>query len=402
MWHVPNELHDISLRFMRHLMHLFVLTPPRNYLYLKLLYSTALFLYISVICSWRFFGDYSVVYDVRCDHLSHFLDFANFAALITGHALVSLDLLWRNCSDQIEQQLQRIRHELRLQFRHKVNLQRIESHCNFINRLILSRMLLLLATSVYNSMQETHSSVPLMCNFYSEIIFTLRCGEFTLHSTLVLAFYKELLEAGQQLVQQLNIKWQQMSQDERLLLQQLSRLQHMHQSLWQIQRDIECNFERSLTLVMLKYFVDASVLPYWVYLNIFQNKAYSLQLWCVSEEIGKLLEVIIPCWICTRCDYLQRKLRSQFHGVSTDRSNEDLNIALLRISSQLAQERCQFRIGGLITINHEMLGRFLFGVVSYIFICVQFRINFYTQEADDFNVKRLHNLTATSYLYIKI
>jgi len=78
---------------------------------------------------------------------------------------------------------------------------------------------------------------------------------------------------------------------------------------------------------------------------------------CFSEEVGKVLEICIPCWICTRCDLLQKKFRSLFHGVSNDRCNEELNTALLSISNQLGQERCHFRIGGLITVNHDMLGK---------------------------------------------
>lgn len=78
---------------------------------------------------------------------------------------------------------------------------------------------------------------------------------------------------------------------------------------------------------------------------------------CTTEESGKLLEICIPCWICTRCDHLQRKFRSLFHGISVDRRNEQLNTALLRISAQLGQETCQLRVGGLIKINNEMLGK---------------------------------------------
>ncbi|XP_060648293.1 putative gustatory receptor 98a [Drosophila nasuta] len=320
-------------------------------------------------------GANSVVYDVRHDHLSRFLDFANFVALIAGHILVALDLIWRNCSEHIEQQFQQIRHELRHQFGHKVNLQRLKNYCKLINRLIIIRIVLLLATSIYNCIVDKNPSVPLICNFYSEVIFTLRCGEFTLHSTMVLAFYKKLVEAGKELAQKLNIEWKKTSTDHELFIKQLSRLQHMHQSLWKIQRDIECNFERSLTVVMLKYFVDASVMPYWVYLNIFYNRDYiGLQLYGVAEELGKLLEICVPCWIYTRCDQLQLQFRSIFHGIFANRWHEKLNCGLLSISTQLGQERSLFSIGGFFMLNNKMLGKFIFAVVSYFIIFLQFRL----------------------------
>lgn len=78
---------------------------------------------------------------------------------------------------------------------------------------------------------------------------------------------------------------------------------------------------------------------------------------CLTEELGILLEISIPCWFWTRCEQLQRKFRAVFHVISVDRRNEQLNTALLRISAQLGQESCQFRVGGLVPINNNMLGK---------------------------------------------
>lgn len=70
-----------------------------------------------------------------------------------------------------------------------------------------------------------------------------------------------------------------------------------------------------------------------------------------------MLEICIPCWFCTQCDLLQRQFRSLLHDISINRHNVQLNNALLRISSQLGQERSQFCLGGFIAINNELLGK---------------------------------------------
>lgn len=92
---------------------------------------------------------------------------------------------------------------------------------------------------------------------------------------------------------------------------------------------------------------------------------------------------------------MQRQLRSTLHGVATDRHNAQLNTALYRISAQLGQESFRFSAGGLMVINNESLGKvsvstyqinfkaaslfpfllqFIFGMISYIIICIQFRL----------------------------
>lgn len=105
--------------------------------------------------------------------------------------------------------------------------------------------------------------------------------------------------------------------------------------------------------------------------------------------------IFVASLICTRCALLQRQLRSIFHGLATDRQNAQLNAALYRISGQLGQERFEFSAGGLMVINNETLGKvresiylnllrefmvftfllqFIFGMVTYIIICLQFRL----------------------------
>ncbi|XP_030563945.1 putative gustatory receptor 98a [Drosophila novamexicana] len=257
----------------------------------------------------------------------------------------------------------------------KVNLHRVRFNSNLILSFLFLRVSVIFGMTIYNNLASS-TSVLLIGNFYSEVVLILRCSEFTLHSAFVLAIYQELIDAATSVISELESIHFKIWSQRRVPLKRIATLQQLHLLLWKTQRDIERNFERSLVMVLLKYFIDISVLPYWAYLNRIYVDNFPMQMWCTTEESGKLLEICIPCWICTRCDHLQRKFRSLFHGISVDRRNEQLNTALLRISAQLGQETCQLRVGGLVKINNEMLGKFLFGVVSYIFICVQFRITY--------------------------
>ncbi|XP_060647182.1 putative gustatory receptor 98a [Drosophila nasuta] len=347
MWHVPGELHNVSLRFMRHLMHLLLLLPPQPELGWKILYNTVLFIYILSIFRWRFAFNYEVIFDAVNDDVSRVLDLINFVALIVGHSVMATELLWWNLSDQ--------------------------RYCNIIYKIIAIRFSILFSITIFNCI-STNTSLLLICHLYSELVFTLRCMEFSLHATLVLGFYKELNDVGNDIVMRLSNNL--LASELNLQVQRLAVLQQLHQLLWKTHRDIEKNFERSLIMVMMKCFVDSSVMPYWLYLNSTRTNALAMQLYTATEEFGKLLEICIPCWICTRCDLLQRKFHSLFHGVSRNRLRYEINSALLKVSTQLSQEKSQFNIGGYLTLNNKMMGKFLFGMISYFIICMQFRIMF--------------------------
>ncbi|KAL7731221.1 hypothetical protein ACLKA6_014408 [Drosophila palustris] len=358
MWHVSGELHNVSLRLMQRLMHFFLLQPPHPHLSWKMSYSIALFTYIMWICQWRFAFNYNVIYDFINDDVSRVLDLVNFVALIVGHSAVATEVLWSNHSDKIEQQLQKMCYALRIHCGHKL----------------------------------------LICHLYSEIVLTLRCFEFSLHSILVLAFYQELIDAGSEILKKLDNP-RQFGSGNDSTMKYLSTLQELHQLLWKTHRDIESNFERSLTVVIMKSFIDGTVMPYWIYLNSTRINTIAMQTYCTCEEFEKLLEICIPCWICTRCDRLQRKFRSLFHGVSTNRRSEKLNSALIRILTQLDQERSQFSMGGYFTINNKMLGKFLFGMTSYLIICIQFRIIYTAKsiEKDGINITLLCQNISLNY-----
>lgn len=266
MWHLPGELHNVSLRLLRRLMHFFLLLPPRPCVILKILYTLAVLAYILCIFEWRLAFNYNVIYDVVHDDVSRVLDLVNFVALIVGHCIVTQELLWRDHSDRLEQQLQHIRFVLRVQFGHHVDLRRIERYCNLIYRIIFLRVAVLLLITIYNCL-TTNTSHLLVCHMYSEMVLTLRCVEFSLYSVLVLALYRELHEAGLVIVSKLEMYSSEMDSEFQHQVGCIAILQQLHQVLWKTQRDIEGNFERSLIVVMMKSFVDTSVMPYWVYLN---------------------------------------------------------------------------------------------------------------------------------------
>ncbi|XP_060647184.1 putative gustatory receptor 98a [Drosophila nasuta] len=370
MWHVPIELHNVSLRLMRRLMHLLLLLPPQVWRHVNLFYMVALFAYLAFFFHWRISFNYQVVYDIQVDFFSRFIDVLNFLALITCHIAVAMELLWRNRSEQIEQQLERMRYMLRVQFGHQVNLQRIQSHCRCIYGSLLLRCIILLGMSIYNNL-VTDESLLLYYNFYSEIVLLIRFSEFSLYSVLIMAFYQELIEVSSELVEQLQSSGCELTNS----LERLSTLRQLHSILWNTIRSIERNFERSLIIVMLKLFVDIFVLPYWIFINVQSQRNAAIVQYCAVEELVKFLELSIPFMIWSRCELLQRKFRSILHSLSAHRVDGQLNACLWRLSAQLGQESCQFSAGGFLVINNEMLGKFIFGMASYIVICIQFRMS---------------------------
>lgn len=89
---------------------------------------------------------------------------------------------------------------------------------------------------------------------------------------------------------------------------------------------------------------------------------------CLTEQCGKLVEIIVPCQICDHCGLLYRQLRSMFHTLSSDRCNYQLNLAVIRMSSQLGQEQCFFSAGGLLLMNNVTLGKVRLSLGIYIYI----------------------------------
>ncbi|EDW14975.1 uncharacterized protein Dmoj_GI24562 [Drosophila mojavensis] len=372
MWHVPGELHAASLRCISRLKLWLLLLPPHPVLQLRLLYTVSLLSYLVFILHWRFSFNYGVVYN-RNDSFSRVVDLLNFVTLTAAHLAVAMELIWRDRSEQIEQQLERVRYVLRVQFGQKVNMLRVHRYCRSINSILLICCLMLLLMTIYNNL-VTNMSRLLVYAFYSEVILLLRLSEFSVFAVLILVFYMELTEVSRRLILELDKTRYEVSSLRRLSLERLYVLQHLLGLLWNTVRLIERNFALSLIVVLLKYFVDISVLPYWMFINNYNHVDISTTYYCATEESCKLLLTFLPSYICTRCEQMQRQLRSTLHGVATDRHNAQLNTALYRISAQLGQESFRFSAGGLMVINNESLGKFIFGMISYIIICIQFRL----------------------------
>lgn len=374
MWHIPSELHDASLRVVRRLMHCLLLLPPRPQVKLKILYMIVLLFYLVFIAHWRFSFNYTVIYDVKNDYVSRAIDLQKFVGLVICHAVITTELLWKNRSAEIELQLQRMRHSLRVQFGYCVNLERIRLYCNILIGSLIVRVLMFLAMTLYINF-VTDEFVLVFYDLYSEVILLTRFTEFTIYSVLILTFYKDLCDISETLIAELERTPSEMSSVRRVLMDRLSMLQHLHGLLWSTIRKIEENFKMSLISMMLKFITDTSVLPYWIYMNVtgtacwavilctyVENQKISIAKYifltvCLTELCGKLVEIIVPCLICTYSEQLQRQLRALFHTLSSDRYNSQLNLALLRISSQLGQEKCFFSAGGLFVINNVTLGK---------------------------------------------
>ncbi|XP_062123396.1 putative gustatory receptor 98a [Drosophila sulfurigaster albostrigata] len=253
------ELQDCSLRLMRHFMCCILLLPPRPQLHLKLFYSLSILTYLIIITHWRFGFEYEVNYDYMNDYFSRAVDLFNFVALISGHVTVALELIWRNRSVVIDQKFQELQNTLHEKLGHKVNVKRIQLHCNLVFSFLFLRVIVLTIMTLMN-FTTTSTYFLYVLNFYSEMVEILRCCEFILHGVLVLSIYQELNYASYQLVLELQTK-------NNLCVERIFVMQELHQLLWRTQREIEKNFELSIIVIMMKNFVDTSVIPYWMYVS---------------------------------------------------------------------------------------------------------------------------------------
>lgn len=277
MGYVSVKVHNSALRIIQLLMCLALIVPPRPYPQLRLLYTGAMLVYLGLIFRWRIAFNYTVDYDRLNDPLSYVLDLVNFMALVVSHMVVSFELIWQNRSNQIEKQFSHIQHVLCERTGHKLNTRSNRLKTNIVFILLLLRVLMLLGTTVYNN-SRANTSLLLISNFYSQIVLILRCNEFTLHSAFVLTIYQELHDAASSVILKLESSRYETWSLRRLPLKHIATLQQLHLLLWQIQRDIERNFERSLVMLMLKYFIDTSVLPYWAYVNKIHTNNVPMQI----------------------------------------------------------------------------------------------------------------------------
>lgn len=210
---------------------------------------------------------------------------------------------------------------------------------------------------------------------YSEVVLLMRFSEFTMYSSLILCFYRDLCKVSTTLIADLESTSPEMCSVRYILLDRLFALQHLHGLLWNSTRLIEQNFELSLISIMLKLLVNTSMLPYWIFINATTTKSWAIIQCvypednrfyiakcisladCVADQLCQLVEIIVQCLICTRCERIYRPLKALFHTLSSDRQNTQLNLAVMSISSRLQQERCLFSAGGMFCINNVTLGK---------------------------------------------
>ncbi|KAH8251954.1 hypothetical protein KR038_011928 [Drosophila bunnanda] len=369
MGQVSGELHAVSLLAMNRVMKCIVILPMGQHLVAKVLCVMVLLITVGLSSYFRFSFDYDFTYDFINDHFSRIVDLTNYVALMMSHVVIVNQLVWRNCRTEIDSQLERIHRVMNAQLGRRVNLDRVRSYCNAIYGSLFIRCLIFGLINVYNNRALTYYAL------YSEIVLHARFSEFTLYCAVILALYQELILASLSVLAELERSRFELWSVRRLSLEKLAKLQRIHGLIWRANRCLERNFQLCLIIMLMKFFVDTSALPYWLYLSKTIHTDVSIQYYCGIDECVKILEVVVPCWICTRCDAMQRRFRSMFYTLTKDRRNGQLNAALNRLCLQLGQERCQFSAGGLVEISTEMLGKFLFGMISYIVICIQFSLN---------------------------
>lgn len=214
--------------------------------------------YLGLITRWRYSFNYNVIYDYRNDNLSRVIDLINFDLLIVGHFIVALEMNWKNRSEKIDQQILHIQYVLCDQFHRKMNNHRMRIYSRVIYSFLMLRITVLFSITIYNYL-GTNTSLLLICNFYSELVVIVRCSDFSMHVALVLAIYHELMEACSEIILQLEVQLP-------LSIQKIKTLQQIHHTLWETHREIEKSFSQSLLVVLIKYFVDTSVMPYWVFM----------------------------------------------------------------------------------------------------------------------------------------
>ncbi|KAI8044325.1 putative gustatory receptor 98a [Drosophila gunungcola] len=368
---MPGELHTASVFRLRRLMKCLGMLPVEERLFGKVFCNVGLVIAVGASSYWRFCFDYDFDYDFLNDHFSSTIDLINFTALAASHLIIVMELLWGYCCKDVDRQLQTIYFEISVHLGtpDKGNMDRVRAYCNTIyGSLIIRWLCFIVMTAVVNRALTCYA-------LYSELVLLARFSEFTLYCAVILFLYQELVLGASNVLEELHRTRFELWSIRRLSLEKLAKLQRIHGLLWQSIRCLERYFRLSLITLLMKFFLDTSALPYWLYLSKVQHTKVSIQYYVAIDECIKILEIVVPCWICARCDAMQRKLSSMFYTITTDRRNGQLNMALRRLCLQLSQERFQFSAGGLVEITTEMLGKFIFGMISYIVICIQFSIS---------------------------
>lgn len=268
---VAGELHAASLSRMRRAMKYFGMLPFSNHLIPKLLCNLWLIVSIVISTQFRFTFDYDFTYDFMNDTFSRTIDLSDFVVLSTAQFIIGMELIWWNHYKEIDSHLEEIRYKLKAHLGQNVNLQRLRGYCKPIYVSLLIRCFLFVSVTVWNSRALTYYAL------YSELVTLMRFSEFTLYCAVILAMYQELLLAGRNLLEELQQTQYEPWAVRHFTIKKLERMQQIHGLLWQAIRRVEHNFKLSLITILVKFFVDTSALPYWMYLGIVQNSDITIQ-----------------------------------------------------------------------------------------------------------------------------
>lgn len=271
MEQMSGELHAASLLYMRRLMKCLGMLPFGQNLFSKGFCYVLLFVSLGFSSYWRFSFDYEFDYDFLNDRFSSTIDLSNFVALVLGHAIIVLELLWGNCSKDVDRQLQAIHSQIKLQLGTSNSTDRVRRYCNWIYGSLIIRWLIFIVVTIYSNRALTINAT------YSELVFLARFSEFTLYCAVILFIYQELIVGGSNVLDELYRTRYEMSSIRRLSLQKLAKLQAIHNSLWQAIRCLECYFQLSLITLLMKFFIDTSALPYWLYLSRVEHTRVAVQ-----------------------------------------------------------------------------------------------------------------------------
>lgn len=268
---VAGELHADSLFRMRRAMKYFGILPFSNHLIPKLLCNLWLIVSIAVSTHLRFTFDYDFTYDFMNDAFSRTIDLSDFVSLSTAHFIIGMELIWWNHYKEIDSHLEELSYRLKSHLGQNVNLQRVRGYCQPIYASLFVRCLVFCLVTVWNGRALTYYAL------YSELVTLARFSEFTLYCAVILAIYQELVLAGRKLLEELQRTQYEPWAVRHLTIKKLERMQQIHGLLWQTIRRIELNFKLSLITVLVKFFMDTSALPYWMYLGIVQNSDITIQ-----------------------------------------------------------------------------------------------------------------------------
>ncbi|XP_020799843.1 putative gustatory receptor 98a [Drosophila serrata] len=258
---VSGELHAVSMLGMDRVMKCMVMLPVSEHLIAKVFCNAILVCTVVFSTRWRLRFDYEINYDVRNDQFSRFIDMTNYVAMIVSHIIIVMELVWLKRNDEVNNQLEGIRREMNVLLGIEVNLQRVRGYCNAVYASLFIRCLVFGLATIIANRPLTYYAI------YSEIVLLVRFSQFSLFCAVILALYQELTPAGLSVLAELESSLYELDSVRQSSIENLAKLQRLHGLLWQAIRCLEHNFQICLITMLMKFFVDTSAMPYWLYLS---------------------------------------------------------------------------------------------------------------------------------------